>query len=65
MEYPYLGYKTTDDEKTVVVMFTSENAGVVVHTETEGPMYRFGKNSEFDEEDFLFYPPEKFVRLSN
>lgn len=65
MEYPYLGYRKVDNEKTVVVMFTSKNTGVVVHTETKGPMYRFGKNGEFDEEDFLFFPAEQYVTLNN
>lgn len=65
MEYPYLGYRKVDEDKMVVIMFTDKDKGVVVHTETEGPKYKFGKNAEFNEEDFLFYPPEKFVRLNN
>ena len=65
MEYPYLGYRKVDNEKMVVVLFTSKDTGVVVHTETQGPMYRFGKNAEFDEEDFLFLPAEQYVTLNN
>lgn len=65
MEYPYLGYKEVEGGKKVVVMFTSENKGVVLHTETQGPMYKFGKNGEFDEEDFLFYPEGQCVRINN
>lgn len=65
MEYPYLAYKKVDDEKTVVIMFTSENTGVVVHTETDGPMYKFGKNGEFNEDEFSFYPENQYVRLQN
>lgn len=64
MEYPYLGFKNADgsekpNSKSCVVFFTSKNQGVVVHGEG------FGTNSNFDEDEYLFYPEENTVILQN
>ena len=57
MDYPYLGQKIID-EKTVVVMFTSENEGTVILNETDKEKYKFGLHDEFMEEEFDFFPIE-------
>jgi hypothetical protein len=64
MDYPYLGQKIID-EKTVVVMFTSENEGTVILNETDKEKYKFGLHDEFMEEEFDFFPIEKVVRINN
>lgn len=64
MDYPYLGQKIID-EKTVVVMFTSENEGTVILNETDKEKYKFGLHDEFIEEEFDFFPIEKVVRINN
>ena len=64
MDYPYLGQKIID-EKTVVVLFTSENEGTVILNETDKEKYKFGLHDEFMEEEFDFFPIEKVVRINN
>ena len=64
MDYPYMGQKIID-EKTVVVMFTSENEGTVILNETDKEKYKFGLHDEFMEEEFDFFPIEKVVRINN
>lgn len=64
MDYPYLGQKIID-EKTVVVMFTSENEGTIILNETDKEKYKFGLHDEFMEEEFDFFPIEKVVRINN
>lgn len=71
MEYPYLGFKNADGSSTlsndsVVVFFTSENQGVVVHNNSEAKSNdSFGKYGTFNEDDFYFYPEENTVILQN
>lgn len=70
MNYPYLGVKFMDDKKNVV-LFTSENKGVVVLDETMEDGLRFGTNSDFNEDEYDFLPAndgngnELCVRISN
>lgn len=70
MEYPYLGFKNADGSSTlsqnsVIVFFTSENKGVVVHNINNGDGMPFGKNGSFNEDEFEFYPEKNVVRLQN
>ena len=70
MEYPYLGYKNLDDsdeltQNSVVVFFTSENKGVVVHNINNGTDTPFGYNGKFNEDEFEFYPEKNVIRLQN
>lgn len=71
MEYPYLGFKNADGSdvpttKSVIVFFTSENKGTVVHNINEGNENEaFGKHGTFNEDDFYFYPEVNTVTLQN
>lgn len=72
MEYPYLGFKNANgsdklsQETSVIVFFTSENQGVVVHNNNvDNPNELFGKYGTFNEDDFYFYPEENTVILQN
>ena len=73
MEYPYLGFINEDNTHTVnahsiIVFFTSENKGVVVHNINENNQngsFAFGKYGDFVEDDFEFYPEENTVILQN
>lgn len=62
--YPYLG-RTYVNEKAYVVLFSEEEAGVVVMNETEGTSVKFGMFGTFDESKFEALPPDVCVRLSN
>lgn len=70
MNYPYLGIKYVED-KGNVVLFTSENHGVVVLDETMEDGMTFGTNGEFNEDDYDFLPANDAdgnpvsVRISN
>lgn len=72
MEYPYLGYKNMDgetenpNENSVIVFFTSENKGVVVHNNNvDNKAEAFGTYGIFDEDNFEFYPENATVILQN
>lgn len=71
MEYPYLGFKNTDgssvlSKESVIVFFTEENQGVVVHSNVvDNPNEQFGHYGTFNEDDFYFYPEENTVILQN
>lgn len=73
MEYPYLGFKNLDGssvitEKTLIVFFTSENKGVVVHNINDTDKNSdtaFGKYGSFNEDEFEFYPEQNTVILQN
>ena len=71
MEYHYLGFKNADGSDTptqnsLIVFFTSENKGVVVHNNNNGnPNEAFGKNGTFNEDDFDFYPEKNTVIIQN
>lgn len=70
MEYPYLGFRNEDgsgilSNDSVVVFFTSENQGVVVHSASDKPADRFGSYGPFNEDDFYFYPEKNTVILQN
>lgn len=70
MNYPYLGYKEVDRKKNIV-LFTSENKGVVVLDETLEKGMTFGTNSDFNEDEYDFLSDkdqegnEIYVRLAN
>jgi hypothetical protein len=69
MEYPYLGYKVfvneQNEDKNVVIMFTSENEGTVIVDETNYPEYKFGKHGKFPEDEFDFLPPSIGITTHN
>lgn len=71
MEYPYLGFKNSNGSSaltadSVIVLFTSENHGVVVHSNVvDNPSEAFGAYGTFNEDDFYFYPEENTVILQN
>ena len=64
MEYPYLASKKIN-EKEVVIFFIEENKGVIVHTEVDSNLYKFGKLGNFVETDYSFFDDGRCVRLSN
>lgn len=71
MEYPYLGFKNENGtnivgKESIIVFFTSENHGVVVHnSDNNSKENAFGTYGEFNEDDFYFYPEENTVILQN
>lgn len=70
MEYPYLGFKNADgsgilSQDSVIVFFTTENHGVVVHSNSETPDELFGNYGTYNEDDFYFYPPHNTIILQN
>lgn len=67
LTYPYLARETFDEEDDYfVVLFTSENKGVVVvdHTKVDHGV-KFGEYGRFMEEQFDILPPDIVVRLGN
>lgn len=71
MEYPYLGFKNADgsgvvSKNSIIVFFTSKNHGVIVHNIDESDNEnKFGKYTEFNEDEFYFYPEENTVVITN
>lgn len=64
MIYPYLGYKQVDG-KDVVIFFTNKDVGVIIHSDSDDPKYKFGKNATFNEDDFDFLPAEQSISIQN
>ena len=64
MTYPYLGYKNVEG-KDVVIFFTNKNIGVIIHSDSDDPKYKFGKNATFNEDDFDFLPEGQSITIQN
>lgn len=62
--YPYLGIRQING-KSYVVLFTEEDAGVVVMNETDSEKIKFGLIGNFDETEFEKLPQDQCVRLNN
>ena len=62
--YPYLGIRQING-KSYVVLFTEEDTGVVVMTDTDSEKIKFGLIGSFDETEFDKLPQDQCVRLNN
>lgn len=63
-KYPYLGINQYKN-KNYVVLFTEEDRGVIVMSESDNEKLKFGTIGNFDEGQFKVLPPEQCVRLNN